>query len=228
LVVETTAHGWFRPRQIHVFGQANMSAPDKHHYLPVFYFNQWAMPDGKVIRYHRPVNGVVTHPIAPKNTGYERGLYRLDGYAAEQRDALETSFMSAVVDNEGAQAMQVLIARDLPMMTPELRRAWVRFIMALHVRHPARVEQITEQAAEFTRQSLMSNPEEYEAVHRADDPPTLLAYVEQKIPALIANRGKQLLPGIITHEAIGDTAGSFGAVCTSEPVMVCSRTARSE
>jgi hypothetical protein len=37
-----------------------------------------------VIRYHRPVNDVVTHPIAPKNTGFERGLYRLDGCAPDQ------------------------------------------------------------------------------------------------------------------------------------------------
>lgn len=181
-----------------------MSPPDKHHYLPVFYLNQWVTPENKVIRYHRPMQDVVTHPIAPKNTGYERGLYRLDGYAPEQSNAIETGFMSAVVDNEGAQAMQVLIAGDLARMTPELGRAWVRFIMAMHVRHPARIEQITEQVAEMTRESLMSNPEEYEAVRKPNDPPTLLAYVEQKLPELIANRGKQLLPGIISHEAIGE------------------------
>ena len=75
-------------------GNQILSEPDKNHYLPVFYLVQWAAPDGKVIRYHRPFGGVVTHPIAPKNTGYERGLYRLDGYAAEQRNAIETEFMS--------------------------------------------------------------------------------------------------------------------------------------
>lgn len=181
-----------------------MSAPDKHHYLPVFYLNQWASSAGKVIRYHRPVSDVVMHPIAPKNTGYERGLYRLDGYASEQSNAIETGFMSAVVDNEGAQVMQILIAGELARMTPELGQAWVRFIMAMHVRHPARVEQITEQVAAMTRESLMSNPEEYEAVRKPNDPPTLLAYVEQKLPELITNRGKKLLPGIISHEAIGE------------------------
>jgi hypothetical protein len=72
-------------------------------YLPVFYLNQWARPDGKVIRYHRPVGDVVTHPIAPKNTGYERGLYRLDGYAEAQRNAIETDFMSAVVEGRAAE-----------------------------------------------------------------------------------------------------------------------------
>jgi len=182
-----------------------LSEPDKHHYLPVFYLDQWAVPEGRVIRYHRPMHKVVTHPIAPKNTGYERGIYRLNGFAADQRDTIETDFMSAVVDNEGAQAMQILIAGDLARMTPELGRAWVRFIMALHVRHPARVGQITEQVAELTRQSLAANPEEYEAVRRTNDPPTLIEWVERNAPALIGNRGKQLLPGIITHEAFSET-----------------------
>jgi hypothetical protein len=108
------------------------------------------------------------------------------------------------VDNDGSQAMQILTAGDLARLTPEMGRAWVRFIMALHVRHPARVDQITEQVAQLTRQSLATNPEEYEAVRRADDPPTLLGWVEKNAPALITNRGKQLLPGIITHEGIGE------------------------
>jgi hypothetical protein len=180
-----------------------LSEPDKHHYLPVFYLAQWATPEGKVIRYHRPLDRVVTHPISPKNTGYERGLYRLDGYEGEQRNAIETEFMSSVVDNDGSEAMQILTAGDLKRLTPEMGRAWVRFIMALHVRHPARVEQITAQVAELTRQSLTANPEQYDAVRRPDDPPTLLGWVEKNAPALITNRGKQLLPGIITHGAIG-------------------------
>lgn len=56
----------------------------------------------------------------------------------------------------------------------------------------------------LTRESLMSNPEEYEAVRKPHDPLTLLAYVEQKMQELITNRGKQLLPGIISHEAISE------------------------
>lgn len=181
-----------------------MSEPHDHHYLPIFYLKQWERADGSLIQYSRPYREVVARSKFPAGVGYAPSLYSLAGYPPEQRNVIEKDFMSAVVDNEGAQAMQVLIARDLAKMTPELGRAWVRFIMSLHVRHPARVEQITEQAAEFTRQSLMTSPEEYDAVRGPNDPPTLLEYVEQKIPALIANRGKQLLPGIIAHEAIGE------------------------
>jgi hypothetical protein len=49
--------------------------------------------------------------------------------------------------------------------------------MSLHVRHPGRVEQITQQAAVGLRQSLLANPEEYEALRKAHDPPTLLEWV---------------------------------------------------
>jgi hypothetical protein len=51
---------------------------------------------------------------------------------------------------------------------------------------------------------LIANPEEYAALRNADDPPTLLEWVEQNAPVVLDNFGKQLLPGIITHEATGD------------------------
>lgn len=181
-----------------------MSEPDKHHYLPVFYLSQWAGADGRVVRYHRPHSAVVAHPIAPKNTGYEAGLYRLDGYVTDQCNAIEKNFMAPVVDDLGAQAMRVLIERDQAKMTPAMRQAWTRFVMSLHVRHPVRVAQITQQAAVGLRQSLLANPEEYEAVRGANDPPTLLEWVEQNAPVIIDNFGKQLLPGIISHQSTGD------------------------
>lgn len=181
-----------------------MSEPDKHHYLPVFYLSQWAGSDGKVMRYHRPVAKVVAHPIAPRSTGFERGLYRLDGYAPDQRNAIEKSFMAPVVDDPAAQALRVLIERDHAKMTPEMRRAWTRFIMSLHVRHPARVDQISREASAGLKQSLLANPEEYDAVRSAGDAPTLLEWVEQNAPVVLDNFGKQLLPGIITHAATGD------------------------
>ena len=181
-----------------------MSEPDKHHYLPVFYLSQWAGADGKIVRYHRPHECVVAHRIAPKNTGYEPGLYRLDGYASEQRNVIEKDFMAPVVDDLAAQALRVLIEREQAKLTTELRQAWTRFLMSLHVRHPGRVEQITQQAAVGLRQSLLDNPEEYEALRKAHDPPTLLEWVEQNAPVILDNFGKQLLPDIITHQPTGD------------------------
>ncbi|MFM0558499.1 DUF4238 domain-containing protein, partial [Paraburkholderia sediminicola] len=181
-----------------------MSEPDKHHYLPVFYLSRWARPDGKVVRYYRPQKDVVAAPITPQNTGYERGLYRLDGYVPEVRNSIEKNFMAKIVDDPAARALEVLIERDLSRLTPELRQAWTRFLMSLHVRNPAKVDDITKQAAEQLRQSLQANPDEYEAVRSTDDPATLIEWVEHNAPQLLDNYGKQLLPGIITHKQTGD------------------------
>jgi hypothetical protein len=181
-----------------------MSEPDKHHYLPIFYLSRWSQSDDKVIRYYRPYGAVVASPIVPKNTGYERGLYRLEGYQPEVQNTIEKNFMASVVDNSAARALDILIERDNSKLTLEHRQAWTRFVMSLHVRNPGKMEYITNQAAQGLRQSLLADPKEYEVLRGADDPPTLVEWVEQKAPEVLSNFGKQLLPGIITHQPTGD------------------------
>jgi hypothetical protein len=181
-----------------------MSEPNKHHYLPVFYLSRWSQPDGKVIRYYRPHQAVVASPIAPKNTGYEHGLYRLEGYVPEVQNTIEKNFMSPVVDDPASRALNILIERDNSKLTPEHRQAWTRFVMSLLVRNPEKVEHITNRADHGLRQSLLADPEEYEAVRGAEDPPTLVEWVEQKTPEILSNFGKQILPDIITHQPTGD------------------------
>ena len=124
-----------------------MSEPNKHHYLPVFYLNQWVGSDGKVFRYNRPHREVVATPIAPKNTGYERCLYRLDGYVPEAMNSIEKKFIAPIVDDPAARALKVLTEGDNSKLTPELRQAWTRFVMSLHVRNPAKVDHISHHTA---------------------------------------------------------------------------------
>jgi hypothetical protein len=205
-----------------------MSDPEKHHYLPVFYLRHWAALDGRVIRYHRPHREVVAHPIAPKNTGYEEGLYSLDGYKPEQRNVIEKSFMAPEVDNPAAAPLlHFLQRRPASELTVPMRQAWTRFLMSLHVRNPSRVDQIAAQGAQAIREMLGKDPEEYNAVRKSDDPPTLVGWVEQYAPALIENYGKSILPGIVTHQATGNeiirmhwVVGSSG---TKPDILTCDR-----
>jgi hypothetical protein len=182
-----------------------MSDPEKHHYLPVFYLKQWAALDGRVIRYYRPNREVVAHPIAPKNTGYEQGLYSLEGYEPEQRNVIEKQFMAPDVDDPAvAPFRHFLKRRPAAELTLPMKQAWTRFLMSLHVRNPGRMEQITAQGAEALRQMLDKDPEEYNAVRKPDDPPSLVAWVERYAPALIDNYGKAMLPALVTHQATGN------------------------
>jgi len=147
----------------------------------------------------------VADRIAPKNTGYESGLYRLEGYPPEQANAIEKNFMAPVVDEPASRALQALLGGDLADLAPELRQAWTRFVMSLIVRNPVRVEQVSTDAAKSVRQTLLETPaEEYEAVRGADDPATLLEWAEQNTPALFDTYGLQMLPGLITHKPTGD------------------------
>jgi hypothetical protein len=205
-----------------------MSDPEKHHYLPVFYLKQWAALDGRVIRYYRPNSEVVAHPIAPKNTGYEQGLYSLGGYNPEQRNIIEKNFMAPQVDDPAAAPLRIFLGRrPVSELTVSMKQAWTRFLMSLHVRTPGGVEQITTQGAEALRQVLAKDPEEYIAIRKPDDPPTLVEWVERYRPALIDNYGKSILPGIVTHQAIGNeiirmhwVVGTYGA---TPDILTCDR-----
>ena len=88
-----------------------MSDLQKHHYLPVFYLKQWAALDGRPIRYHRPHREVVAHPIAPKNTGYEPGLYSLEGYDLARQNLIEQSFMAPNVDDPAVEPLRHFLDR---------------------------------------------------------------------------------------------------------------------
>jgi hypothetical protein len=206
-----------------------MSDPEKHHYLPVFYLKQWAALDGRVIRYYRPNRQVVAHPIAPKNTGFEQGLYSLEGYKPEQRNIIEKNFMAPVVDDPAVAPLRIFLERrHASQLTLPMKQAWTRFLLSLHVRNPGRVEQITAQGAEALRAMLSKAPEEYDSIRKPHDPATLLGWVEQYAPALIGNYGKSILPGIVTHQATGNELirmhwGVLGSNSGNLDMLTCDR-----
>lgn len=206
-----------------------MSEPERHHYLPVFYLKHWSALDGRVVRFYRPHDQVVASAISPKNTGYEVGLYSLDGYGPQQRNLIEKAFMAPAVDDPAAVVVQHFIdRRSNTELTLPMRQAWVRFLMSMHVRNPGRILDITLGAAEALRQTLLARPEEYAAVRRAEDPETLLGWVERYAPAMFENYGKQILPGIITHQTIGNEIlrmhwGVLGFSGALPDVLTCDR-----
>jgi Protein of unknown function (DUF4238) len=178
-----------------------MSRPLDHHHQPIFYLTGWCGPDGKVTRYWRP-NGrkVVASPIAPKNTGYEPRLYSLDGYPKDQEQVIEETFFAPVVDEPASRALKVLVAGGDPSkLTNELAEAWTRFLMAARARSPDVVAMMQTLGRRNIVEALLRDPHQYEAVRRADDPPTLLKLAERTCKPRLDNHGKIILPGLIQH-----------------------------
>jgi hypothetical protein len=71
---------------------------DKHHYIPVFYSQEWAGPDGCVCEYSRPYDVVKPKRIHPDGTGYVRGLYTVPRNDPRVSEFVEREFLK-ITDN---------------------------------------------------------------------------------------------------------------------------------
>jgi hypothetical protein len=140
---------------------------------------------------------------APSAVGYEHGLYALDGYDPEMRDALERDYMAPLVDEPASKALRALMECNKEKLTPELRNAWTQFLISLMIRTPHMIAEITGQAEQHLRHNLLKNPEEYEAVRKDGDPATMLEWAEKNVQPVFKSVGKTLLPELAGNEKIG-------------------------
>jgi len=74
-----------------------MSEPIDHHFVPVFYLNRWAGPDGKIAVYAEKGSRVVVSRLRPRSTGFEPELYSLSAVDDSKRQTIEKDFEVAWV-----------------------------------------------------------------------------------------------------------------------------------
>ena len=77
-----------------------MPKEPKHHYIPIFYLQQWTGEDGQLVEYCRRYEGVVPRPTFPDGTGYVRGLYTLPDTPPEQAQLSASDLEYAVAGTE--------------------------------------------------------------------------------------------------------------------------------
>lgn len=178
--------------------------PNKHHYLPVFYLERWTGDDGRLFRYYRPHCDAVASPITPLNTGFEDGLYTLDGAAPGQRQVVETQFMAPGVDSPAAVALEKMITGGPPSLTGDERVEFTRFVLSLEYRGPQALKEMETLAGDIVRQNLdVADDEEYRALRKPGDPETLHEWALTNVPEMLANAHKRWLPGIIDNAEVG-------------------------
>ena len=115
---------------------SQMPREPKHHYIPIFYLQQWAA-DGQLVEYCRRYEGVVARPTFPGGTGYVRGLYKLPDAQPGQEYVIETKLMSSI-DDRAAKAMQRMMVDGEAtgkLKEPEAL-GWCQFLYSLIVRNP--------------------------------------------------------------------------------------------
>jgi hypothetical protein len=178
----------------------------RHHYVPQFLLRAWAdtMPDGKVEVFRLDLSHLPSSRLRPRYTGFENDLYALTlpVVAGMEQQAVEKHFLRHV-DTRAFVARAKLHNAGLKALSRDERRDWVCFLMSLRLRQPDIVVGLRQDAATHLRQTLQTDPQEYDEVIDADDPPTLEEWTEKYYPGLIENFGLSFFHKLVTDTAIG-------------------------
>ena len=161
----------------------NMAEPKNHHYLPIFYLSRWAGLDGKICRFHRPIDTrVVSKRVVPKGTAFEPHLYsvRTEGY--EPSPDMEKTFFS-VLDSRAATALSTLESGfPDPNWEAGSRSDWSRFVWSLSLRSPGELQQLRSSAKEAWSSQVPDLQEAYAKSKPEDFPEQVGDYLSQLDP----------------------------------------------
>ncbi len=117
-----------------------MEPPKKHHYIPVFYLKRWMLKADRICQFSKPYqNKVVPKRVHPSGTGYEIGLYKLQGFPPELSQQVEVKFFQRI-DSHAAEIMKTFEEQNWqPIGEASTRSNWSRFLMSLMMRQPEQV-----------------------------------------------------------------------------------------
>ena len=155
-----------------------MPKEPKHHFIPIFYLQQWADEDGKVIEYCRRYKGVEARPTAPDGTGYVRGLYRLPDAPPGDEYVIETEVMSSI-DNWAAKALHRMMQEGSAPRKLETSEAlgWRQFLYSLIVRNPEHLMLIKKKLMTLDPRAVLEEiREDYPKMLGPGDPETFDEY----------------------------------------------------
>ncbi len=198
----------------------------KHHYIPVFYLNEWSRPDGRIIKFSRPHGPAIKHDMtSPRKTGYERGLYRIPGVSDDLAEELERGFMGAI-DTAAASALQKIKENQFKKWAHAERHAWVRFIVGLLIRNPENLARAKREFSAYVEGNRAEWRAEYETKQRSGDPSfdqlDLLNTERTTLWALqgfIDNKELVLAIGNMSWGMVDVTATKFRFVTSDRPVI---------
>lgn len=153
--------------------------------------NSWAKKtDQKIQVFRLDLLDLTTSRLAPKSTAYEQDIFALTRSTVGGNDQqfVETHCLQRI-DSIAARILRKIETTGLTSLTPEDQSNWVFFLISLRLRHPENLHYIKTKATQYFKDSLNERPEEYDAISKAFDPPTLEEFVEKHIPGLAENFG---------------------------------------
>jgi hypothetical protein len=189
-----------------------MPKEPNHHYIPIFYLEQWTDPASRqLIEYCRRYKGVVARPTFPAGTGYVPGLYKLPGAQPGEEYIIETKLMSSV-DNWAARALQRMMVDGEPpgkLESPEAL-GWCQFLYSLIVRSPEHLVCIKEKLITLDPGEILEHVrDDYPNIRGPGDPDNFddfkAAFIKNpmEVPAV------RVLPELVRSKRIVRMLASF-------------------
>jgi hypothetical protein len=125
------------------YTSSTMSKAGKHHFVPVFYLQQWAGTDKQICEYRQRYHGVMPKRVFPDATGYVHGLYSVPGLPVENEQYVEKRFMSRI-DNDAALALQWMLDETKPAadLADRFKVRWAQFVYSMTFRAPNVIERM--------------------------------------------------------------------------------------
>jgi hypothetical protein len=174
-----------------------LSTPKDHHYVPKSFFKPWANQVQEVIVYERK-NGIILRPYRQftKSICVQSGLYSYtDDVEETRRNALEQRLFS-IVDTDGASVLRKLQSVDGAVrLSVNDRYSFAIFINSLRIRTPESIKYNSQNAEDVLREALKRNDPKLEEkeIKEQLDGLTLLEWTEKTQPALLKNKGRELI-----------------------------------
>lgn len=165
-----------------------MRASHDHHFIPAFYLGQWCDPikDDKLIEYSIKHGKLVPKPVGRRATGFQRDLYAFPELPPAQAQFIEQKFFD-YADRVAADALQMLLSGN-NRWTPEMRSAWSRFVIGVHLRHPDAIPELRAAARAIWGSNGEEFQRQYELTREPSDPATFderIAEIDPLVPVKV-------------------------------------------
>lgn len=183
-----------------------MSIPKKHHFLPVFYLQQWAKKAGKVVEWRKRGAEVKPYSLAPRGTGYKEGLYSIVTDIPNGEQSVETDVMRDQIDTPADLIASKLLSIGPKSLTYDERIIWTRFVMSLKPRSEAAVRILKEKVPGKLLDILrIDNQKNYERFKLDDTsgihfPDTAAEFLTTYMPRYLDNAGIHVMLASMSND----------------------------
>lgn len=182
----------------------------KHHYIPRFYLQKWAIRNGELCQYRQYAPGKISpNRKAPDGTGYEVDLYRIDGLPDELAHRVEKEFMH-VLDTRASLIHEKMANASGPIKLENIDfDIWTSFLLSLRARNPEAVKTIKEGIIGIYNESETRLKESYPERRSEGDPETYEEFIAIHGARRNSETAMNFLRRLINNQRLGPTIQNF-------------------